>query len=893
MNLIISYWLVLNIQIVLGAYKKKDNEHCSLQVNSMCYDDELNDKPLKIVHDENGMQTIVGSTSKNKKNHKKLSTDVIQPKISWDRHLPKFRLFGYSKFVQQYRQNLNQQNQPNSKPKDTFINQTPQIDQTNLIVKYHKLDDSIKNNQLVFTNIPKSITRSISDTSTILPNSLNQVQPTLSSPTIISTLNPILNSMINPLKNQRPSRYSTLSKTAHLRQFKTINRPLLASSTFNKQFLNKFRYPLISPYANSLTIKLPDNYVDSPLLTDKSTENAKNKLYTKIKSNYLPKSLSNTKIPKNLSFNSGPKTSSTTAFSLPNHWLPNDLTTTNDLLMPPLPTNLTNYINLRESGRLNELNNENNYNTTQDRMWTDDDHNDLFPTKSSNLFEDTSNKTKNDPFQFASSNSLESGNEDDLTSKVNTIRSVFDLLEDEKSKDTLSTTTDLTKNNEYLFSTEENSKEMHTPFKLDNQLELNDFKNMDHSNEFMDTVKGYNQEQNDLDNSKEFAIENFASAQPLNNQHEWAATIDNTHYIDDLLNNDKQKLHQDDKSTINYLTEDEQKENLLMNHPFLNDQHDNYPIFYPDKNQINKPTYTIIQLKDNNFDKWKKYAKLIKKVAIEEAKKFKRNELDTFLKRKKLIIERYKPNDLVQKAISAKYVWKKVSLDFLSLLGYQIANYLGPLNSKHWIKHADLIDPKDPEQLKAIEHILKNQHLYSNGPNQLNNNKYILNNGQLLDHTFSDDFNAEHAADHIANHITNDLSTQITGDQQPLSTHATVNQFLNDDKFFHQNYFKFKENSLNNDQSFQSDQHKLVKEQDKVTVNEEPLMSSSLLNDQSTKNLPLNKEKELDKQFFNNQLLNNKLLSQQLLKDKLIDFRTKEQLLEQVIKPIKIVPQIN
>lgn len=152
--------------------------------------------------------------------------------------------------------------------------------------------------------------------------------------------------------------------------------------------------------------------------------------------------------------------------------------------------------------------------------------------------------------------------------------------------------------------------------------------------------------------------------------------------------------------------------------------------------------------------------------------------------------------------------------------------------------------------------------------------------------------------------MNNQLGDQAFSDYA-FNTHSTVDQFLNDDSFFNQNYFKLKEN----DDSYVNQNYFKLKENDDSYVNqnahnhnlltEEPMMASSLTSDRSVNRkgvtngdafqpAHLSKEKRLDKQFFENQLLNNKLLNDQLLKEKLIDFKTKEQL-QQVIKPIKII----
>ena len=213
---------------------------------------------------------------------------------------------------------------------------------------------------------------------------------------------------------------------------------------------------------------------------------------------------------------------------------------------------------------------------------------------------------------------------------------------------------------------------------------------------------------------------------------------------------------------------------------------------------------------------------------------------------------------------------------------------MGPLNTKHWIKHSDLID-RHPDQLKALEHILKSQH-YQNDPYL---NKYLLNGGQLT---------GEHTGEQAG--LVGDEFHSVHGGLEHLSSPA-ADQFLNDDTFFNQNYFKLKEND---ESTFLGGQH-----ENKLTMtSEDPLMASSLTSevDQSSLKVPFDqtikvppfqpapaippalteKEKELDKQFFTNQLLNQKLLNQHLDNDNTIDFRTKEHL-QQMIKPIKITQQ--
>ena len=648
MNLIIRMlivWIVLDfeIKLIFGAYKKRKDEHCSLQVNSMCYDDELqNDKPLKIVHDETGMKIVADEEVTKKKRPKKVSTDVLQPKVSrqlsWD--LPKL----FSKLNL-----LNSHNaQQTAQQQSTTIHSPPltrsQLDSSKLIVKFHKLNNSRTNRPLTKfkqSNVP----------ATVIPNTVVYNQLT-------SLRSPIVNSNI---------------ATNHLNKFKAINRPLLASGSFhNAAYLtkgfNKFNsYPLISPFVNTLTLSLPDHYSDSLLLTEESPNytaydfRRPTRRPTKIASNYLPKSISNKKIPKNLSFDSLRTTTTVAPTASTNYWMPSYFTTSDALITEPLPTNLTNYINLRESGKLGSYlanqtsESHNNYNTTQDRVWTEDEPNDIFPTKSS-----ASSKFD---FSFDSRKSINKTDD-----------KMFDKLQFESSN---SLETDLTTpNSDHPFSsTEESSKEEIDAFKLSNQL-------ANHPNEF-ERAKDHNQdrffrftkpdgfikpEQNvKQDDSREFGLnEKFESAQPLN-QHEWP-TVDH-HHLDELLATGGKEKTNHEKSQINYLVDgdDEQKENLLMNQ--------NYPIFYPAKAATNgnrKPTYTIVQSKDKNVDKWKRYIKLMKRIAVEEAKKFKKNELDTFLKRKKLIVDRYKPNDMYQKAIGKLFVLhtydQSIAINLLLLL---------------------------------------------------------------------------------------------------------------------------------------------------------------------------------------------------------------------------------
>lgn len=607
MNLIACILLVvLNFQLTTGAYKKRRNEQCSLLVNGMCYDDELNDRPLKIVHDEHGMKSVAGSKSgKAKKNRKKISTDVLQSK-SWEQKFPKFKeLFGNAKLKYGQPAKLNASRPPDQQP-------------PKLIFKYHKLEEPA-NRRPTFTGLP----RPILDTSTIVPaNSYGQL-PTLVQPTIVPT-----------------------TAYPHLSAFKTINRPLLGSGSFQR-----YSYPLVSPFLNSLSLRLPEHYREASLLLTDESPSVHRKTSARLVANHQLKSLpssqgaSNSMSGQSNSIFGHKSTTSTTS-----SWLPDFFSTASNIV-PPLPTNLTAYINMRESGRLfASSSDENNYNTTQDRAWTDDDSNELLPTRSSSFDQfKKKNKTKSDPFQF--DNSIES--------------------DDARNKDLL--TTDLSSHShDSPFSTEESSKEsLGTAFKLSNHLDANSFRGLESSNEY-ETTKARNRPSKYLEkdavdkfgslDSKEFANEKFESASSLSNPpHDWSASID-THQLDELLSNSKSKQN-DLKSTINYLADDEQKGNLLNNHnePLL---HENFPVFYPLKHHPNnKPTYTIIQMKDKNFqnlDKWKQTmksaSKLIKKVAIEEAKKFKKNELDTFLKRKKLIIDRYKPNDYYQKALAAKYV---------------------------------------------------------------------------------------------------------------------------------------------------------------------------------------------------------------------------------------------
>ena len=399
MNLIIILIVYLiQFNLILCAYKKKKNEICSLQVNGLCYDDELNDKPIKIVHDEHGIKSVTDSSNASKKkNRKKLSTDILQSKsFEQQNSKSKFKLFGYntSKFKLNNFNNINNNINNNQNLKNSSIQRSQQqLDQPKLIFKYHKLN-----------NINNQITNSLVETSTNQPANnlfINQFSTTLNSPSnlIKPTINPAL------------------------AKFKIINRPLLGSSSFNSPFFNqnnnnnKFSLPLINnnPFINSLTLKLPENYNDNSLFTDTSLIES-NELPTydtfeslKLKplkptilsplssklavSNYLPKNLNRNAL-KNLSFS---KLISTTQSS--NQWSPTNflLNTqqTIDTLTEPLPTNLTNYINLRESGRLKMKSIEN---TTQDRIWSsssDEDDNTIFPTKTSELLSNDNNNKNN------------------------------------------------------------------------------------------------------------------------------------------------------------------------------------------------------------------------------------------------------------------------------------------------------------------------------------------------------------------------------------------------------------------------------------------------------------------------------------------------------------------
>lgn len=790
MNLIgclLLLWLSLDqFNFILCAYKKKKNEHCSLQVNSICYDDELNDNPIKIVHDENGVKSVIDQSENKRKNRKKFSTDVLQPKISWDQHFkPKLKFFGYPSGI------FN-----SIVPTTTTIAplERSQTNQPKLIFKYHKINDPLQSEASAI--LP-----------TILPTNLFTRFPSLNSPT-----NNFIKPTINPV-----------SQFDHLKKFKTVNQPLFASSSFinNSPFLSK-SYPIVSPFVSNLH---NDNY-DKMLFTDKSVTSTNGDDITS---------------PKNLNKSALKTTTSPNIDYL--------ISSSLDTLIRPLPTNLTNYINLRESGKLKEYM-ENEQNTTQDRNWSSSDE-DVFPTFS----------TKTTSFNL-NNNSLES--DDDLT---------FNVPKMNSQEDASSTSSKEIDTSSYKLANQFSNNEFEKT--VNNYLDFNSNNNPSYfsttSSSFENANKDLNdsslEQSSDIGNSKEmFASEKFKSIQPLSiQQHaEWPSssldtTLDtNHHHIDELLANNNHNV----KSAINYLTEDEQH----MKNNF-NEQNSNYPIFYPVKNMNaayhpnpHKPTYTIVQLKDKNFERFKKYAKLLKKVAVEEAKKFKKNELDTFLKRKKLIIDRYKPNDMYQKAIAAKYVWKKVGLDFLSLLGYQIANYLGPLNSKHWKFHSNLIseEDKNSDQFKAIEHILKNQNHYYQQTASPQFNKYIF------DQAFSDDFSHH---------------------PKPLPE-----QFLNDDTFFNQNYFKFKDKDslLSNEESKFSQEDFSPLNTVNNFNNVDNFNSNS---NQEYHGSLLDKEKELNQQFFQNQELNNKLLNQQLVTDGVIDFRTKEDLLDKVIKPIKITQQ--
>lgn len=185
------------------------------------------------------------------------------------------------------------------------------------------------------------------------------------------------------------------------------------------------------------------------------------------------------------------------------------------------------------------------------------------------------------------------------------------------------------------------------------------------------------------------------------------------------------------------------------------------------------------------------------------------------------------------------------------------------MNTKHWIKHSNLLDEKpSDEQLKALEHILKDPQFY-----RLSTSNPHLINGDLSEQTFSNDaFN-----------------------KNPLTGH-TADQFLNDETFFNQNYFKVKDNPT--DETFLNQNPvKIITEE--PIQQQEPIMTSSSTDNQSIKidaftPVYLKKDNELDREFYKNQFLNNKLLNNHMQNDDLIDFQTKEQL-QDVIKPIKII----
>lgn len=81
-----------------------------------------------------------------------------------------------------------------------------------------------------------------------------------------------------------------------------------------------------------------------------------------------------------------------------------------------------------------------------------------------------------------------------------------------------------------------------------------------------------------------------------------------------------------------------------------------------------------------------KHIKKTKKQLKKDKKAWKKHELKAFKVRKQLIAERYRSNDHSQKLASSKYAVRRITLDMIGLVGYQLANYLGPLNTKYWVR---------------------------------------------------------------------------------------------------------------------------------------------------------------------------------------------------------------
>ena len=130
---------------------------------------------------------------------------------------------------------------------------------------------------------------------------------------------------------------------------------------------------------------------------------------------------------------------------------------------------------------------------------------------------------------------------------------------------------------------------------------------------------------------------------------------------------------------------------------------------------------------DDKHDKKKGLTKLVKqlketkKTFKKEKKKWKKNELEAFKIRKKIAIERYRANDQSQKAAAAKYAMRRITLDMVGLVGYQLANYLGPLNTKYWVRlpNADIVkDIKDfhPHMEQQLKKQIQNQYFSNEDP---------------------------------------------------------------------------------------------------------------------------------------------------------------------------------
>lgn len=72
----LSLHLLLLLHLSYAAYPKRKNEHCSVQVNSLCYDDELDNRPIKIIHDRQGLRVSGTKATPSQSN------DQLLPKAS-------------------------------------------------------------------------------------------------------------------------------------------------------------------------------------------------------------------------------------------------------------------------------------------------------------------------------------------------------------------------------------------------------------------------------------------------------------------------------------------------------------------------------------------------------------------------------------------------------------------------------------------------------------------------------------------------------------------------------------------------------------------------------------------------------------------------------------------